>query len=347
MERKSITISDIAKRAGVSKTTVSRYLNGKFEFMSQQTREKIFKEISEAGFRPNRLATSLKTDCSGLIGVVMSDIMSSQTPHLLGSICDTCTKYGKKVVVVNSENDPQKERQMALDLLDQRVEGLLVISGYNSEFYQSLNREKLPVVLADRVSGDVDLDSVVVNHTESTRRVVKYLLSQGYQRLVVFRRPHVNPYNTPAIRADAASAACEEFFGDDSHCIQVQLSASSKQHGVNFEEVSQVMEQYYENSREIPTAIFVSEKSIMLNVICSFYRSSMKRSHQFTIAGYSDESISNMFVPPICTIEQPLERMGQLAVERLLYRIKISKTGEEVPVSESSRLSCRVYLGEQ
>ena len=129
MGRKSITISDIAKRTGVSKTTVSRYLNGKYEFMSQQTRDRISKEISDTGFRPNRLANSLKTDCSDLIGVVMSDIMSSQTPHLLGSICDTCTKYGKKVVVVNSENDPEKERLMTLDLLDQRVEGLLVISG--------------------------------------------------------------------------------------------------------------------------------------------------------------------------------------------------------------------------
>ena len=196
MGRKSITISDIAKRTGVSKTTVSRYLNGKYEFMSQQTRDRISKEISDTGFRPNRLANSLKTDCSDLIGVVMSDIMSSQTPHLLGSICDTCTKYGKKVVVVNSENDPEKERLMTLDLLDQRVEGLLVISGYNSDFYQGLDRERLPVVLADRVSEHVDMDSVVVNHAESTRHVVNYLLKQGYQRIVILQRPHINPYNT-------------------------------------------------------------------------------------------------------------------------------------------------------
>ena len=346
MERKSITISDIAKRTGVSKTTVSRYLNGKYEFMSQQTRDRISKEISDTGFRPNRLANSLKTDCSDLIGVVMSDIMSSQTPHLLRSICDTCTKHGKKVVVVNSENDPEKERLMTLDLLDQRVEGLLVISGYNSDFYQNLDRERLPVVLADRVSEHVDMDSVVVNHAESTRHVVNYLLKQGYQRIVILQRPHINPYNTPAIRVAAASAACRDFFGDDSHCVQVQLSSDCKQRRVGFEEVSRVMEQYYAESREIPTAIFVSEISIMLHAVCSFYRAGMKRSPQFTIAGYSDENISDMFVPPICTIEQPLERMGQLAVERLLYRIRIRKTSDEVPIGESSRLSCRIRLSE-
>lgn len=165
--------------------------------MSQQTRDRISKEISDTGFRPNRLANSLKTDCSDLIGVVMSDIMSSQTPHLLGSICDTCTKYGKKVVVVNSENDPEKERLMTLDLLDQRVEGLLVISGYNSDFYQGLDRERLPVVLADRVSEHVDMDSVVVNHAESTRHVVNY---PGEAGLSAHRDPAAPPTSTRTTR---------------------------------------------------------------------------------------------------------------------------------------------------
>lgn len=159
---------------------------------------------------------------------------------------------------------------MTLDLLDQRVEGLLVISGYNSDFYQGLDRERLPVVLADRVSEHVDMDSVVVNHAESTRHVVNYLLKQGYQRIVILQRPHINPYNTLAIRVAAASAACRDFFGDDSHCVQVQLSSDCKQRRVGFEEVSRVMEQYYAESREVPTAIFVSEISIMLHAACSF-----------------------------------------------------------------------------
>ena len=348
MGRKSITISDIAKRTGVSKTTVSRFLNGKYEFMSQETRKRISKEISETGFRPNRLANSLKTDCSDLIGVVISDIMSSQTPKLLGSICDTCAKYGKKVVVVNSDNDSEKERLLALDLLDQRVDGLLVISGYNSEFYQNLDEKYLPVVLADRVSEHVNIDSVVVNHKESTRCVIDYLLKQGYQRIVVLQRQHINPYNTPAIRVAAVTQACQDFFGDECHCVQIQLPSKGKEkHHVSFEEVSRAMELYYAQSEQIPTAIFVSEASIMLNVVCSFYRANMKLSHHFTIAGYSDENISALFSPYISTIEQPLVRMGGLAVERLLFRIKKKKSGAEILPCKSIHLSCKVSLQEE
>lgn len=348
MSYKQITINDIAKRIGVSKTTISRYLNGKFEYMSEDTKRRIAEAIAETGYRPNRLANSLKTDKSDLIGVVMSNIMANQTPQLLGSICTTCTKYGKKIVVVNSEKNPDKEKQLAHDLIDQRVDGLLVISGYNSEFYQSLDREELPVVLADRVPKNVDMDSVAVNHAESTHRVISHLLNEGYERIVLLYRPHNNPHNTPAIRVASAEKACRERFGDDSHCIHVKIhNDANNVNSPDFNEIMEQMKKYYRESAEIPTAIFVVEVSIMSSVACNYYRAGMKLSRNFTIAGYSNGSIGDIFVPSICTIEQPLERMGELAVERLLKRIEIDKSGQDNPVREQIYLSCLIKMGQK
>lgn len=345
MSYKQITINDIAKRIGVSKTTVSRYLNGKFEYMSQDTKKRIEEAIAETGYRPNRLANSLKTDKSDLIGVVMSNIMANQTPQLLGSICSTCTKHGKKIVVVNSEKNPEKEKQLAQDLIDQRVDGLLVISGYNSEFYQELDRDELPVVLADRVPKNVDMDSVAINHKESTYRVVSHLLDEGYQRIAVFSRPHKNPYNTPAIRVAAAEKACRDRFGNDARCVKVVVSNDADNtNSPDFDETMAQLVRFYEESFETPTAIFVAEASIMSSIACSYYRAGIELSHRFTIAGYSNDIIKRFFVPTICTIEQPLERMGELAVERLLKRIEIDKTGEEEPVRESILLSCLINM---
>lgn len=345
MSYKQITINDIAKRIGVSKTTVSRYLNGKFEFMSQDTKKRIEEAIAETGYRPNRLANSLKTDKSDLIGVVMSNIMANQTPQLLGSICSTCTKHGKKIVVVNSEKNPEKEKQLAQDLIDQRVDGLLVISGYNSEFYQELDRGELPVVLADRVPKNVDMDSVAINHQESTYRVVSHLLGEGYKRIVVFSRPHKNPYNTPALRVAAAEKACQDFFDDDDHCIKVVIpSDADNANSPDFDEIMAQIVRFYKESFETTTAIFVAEASIMSSVACSYYRAGIELSHRFTISGYSNDIIKRFFVPTICTIEQPLERMGELAVERLLKRIEIDKAGKEEPVRESILLSCLINM---
>ncbi|HCQ74723.1 MAG TPA: hypothetical protein DIT84_07960 [Clostridiales bacterium] len=82
----------------------------------------------------------------------------------------------------------------------------------------------------------------------------------------------------------------------------------------------------------------------MSSIACSYYRAGIELSHRFTIAGYSNDIIKRFFVPTICTIEQPLERMGELAVERLLKRIEIDKAGEEEPVRESILLSCLINM---
>ena len=347
MGRKQTTIQDIANATGVSKTTISRYLNGKFEFMSEETKQRIAGVIGETGYRPNRMANSLKTDRSGLLGIVMSNVMSSQTPLLLGSICDTCAQYGKKIIVVNSEKNPEKERALVYDLLDQRVDGLLVVSGYNVEFYQSLDRDELPVVLADRVPKDADMDCVAINHAESTRRVINHLIDQGFERIVLLKRPHRNPNNTPALRAKAAIQTCLERFGDEKHCEGVLLDFDRPEEDAarEFRELTEILERYYASSTERPTAIFVVEASIMNAVACSYYRAGLEISRRFTIAGYTEWDLGSMIVPPISTIEQPLERMGQLATEKLIRRIEQREAGDGV-IREANYLSCRISLAE-
>lgn len=346
--RRKVTIQDIASCTGVSKTTVSRYLNGKFEFMSEDTRSKIERAISETGYRPNRIANSLKTNRSSLIGVVMSNVMSSQTPHLLGSVCEACAEHGMKVIVINSEKNPEKERSLVYELLDQRVDGLLVFSGYNLEFYQELDQSEVPVVLADRVPPNSGLDSVSINHAVSTQTVINYLLDQGYENIVVLRRPHRNPYNTPLIRVKAAMEICRKRFGDDSHCdvITVDFNNQDIMQTDQYEEFSELLQEYYNKSAQSPTAIFIAEATIMNVVACCYYRADLSINKNFTIAGYSEWGMGAMIVPQISTIEQPIMKMGHLAAEKLIKRIEERKDSKEAreKVIEANYLSCRITL---
>ncbi len=94
VRKKSITIIDVAAAAGVSKTTVSRYLNGKFEFMSSQSRERIAATIEQLNYRPNNLARGLKSKRSKLLGVIVSDIKNPFSSILLKGIGDCCERYG-------------------------------------------------------------------------------------------------------------------------------------------------------------------------------------------------------------------------------------------------------------
>lgn len=344
MNRKKITIQDIANQAGVSKTTVSRYLNGKFDFMSPATKDTIANVISETGYRPNRMANGLKTKHSGLIGFVMSNAMSSQVPRLLASVCDTCAQHGMKIIVVNSEKKPDKEKALVYELLDQRVDGLLVVSGYNGDFYQKLDEDELPVVLADRVPSNSNMDSVAINHEASTHQLINYLLNQGFKQFIVIKRMHTNPNNTPALRVKAATKTCEEYFGDKTHCqtVVVEYSSMESDNTKGLQDITSILTEAYHQSSKTPTAVFVAEATMMNLVACGYYRAGLKISKNFVIAGYSEKDMGGMMITPaIPTIEQPLEHMGQLATERLIRRIEQRSLSKD-EVREKTLLSCKV-----
>lgn len=343
--RKKVTIADIAEMTGVSKTTVSRYLNGKYDFMSDETRASIAEAINKTGYRQNRMANSLRTNKSGLIGLVMSNVMSGQTPQLLSSICSTCAEHGLKVIIVNSERDPEREKTLVYELLEQRVDGLLVLSGYNIDFYNDIARDEVPVVLADRIPPDCRLDNVAINHAESVRLLVSHLLAQGFKHLVVLSRPHSNPNNTPQIRVNAAVKTCRDYFGEDGHCdvVSMDLNPLSDADSGTYDRLTALLQESHAKSAERPTAIFVSEAAIMNIVACCYYRASIGITRDFTISGYSDWGFGSLIVPPISTIEQPIMQMGRRAIEMLIRRIDEEGSVEQRS-AESSLLTCRLTL---
>lgn len=108
---KRTTILDIARAAGVSKTTVSRYLNGKYEYMSSQTRERIQTVISLSNYRPNNIARSLKNQRSMLIGVAIADIQNPFSASLIRGIGDILMPQDYVPVFMNSENSLSREQE--------------------------------------------------------------------------------------------------------------------------------------------------------------------------------------------------------------------------------------------
>ena len=188
-----ITISDVAKASGVSKTTVSRYLNGKFEYMSDDTRERIHGVIEKYHYRPSNVAKTLKSNKSGLVGVIIADIASQSSSILLKGIGDVCTAHGYQVLISNIDNDPAKEREYIHSLMDNRVEGIIVnTTGYNEDFLVNINETRVPIVLADRTMDELKIDSVTTNNHKMTFDTIKFLVEKGYENIAFFTE---NPTN--------------------------------------------------------------------------------------------------------------------------------------------------------
>lgn len=191
---KKVTIDQVAKLCGVSKTTISRYLNGKFENISADTREHIRQVIEELDYRPNRSAQRLKASRSMLVGCVIGDVSSPFSGLLLKGITRVCEAAGYQVLFADSGESQKKEKIAIEGFLQNRVDGLIVNSpGGNEELLLDTQKQGVPVVLADRgLRQKGKLDIVASTDWKSAFECVSFLLGCGYTKIAFFTEGNRN-----------------------------------------------------------------------------------------------------------------------------------------------------------
>ncbi|MCI1882498.1 MAG: LacI family DNA-binding transcriptional regulator [Sporolactobacillus sp.] len=193
-KNEKLTISDIAKLSGVSKTTVSRFLHGKYEYMSLATREKIGKLIEQLGYRPSNIAQSLKLKRSHLIGVVIADIESPFSSTLLKNAEQVLKSKSYSMIITNTNESYKNECEYLESLIVQGVDGIIVnTSSMNNPYLKDMvERNRLPIVLADRFVSGVDLDISFIDNENPIFNAFNHLKKQGYGSIGLFVQPYEN-----------------------------------------------------------------------------------------------------------------------------------------------------------
>lgn len=188
--KKVTTIHDISARAGVSITTVSRFLNGNYSNMSEKTRKRLEQIVQELDYHPNSLARSLKSQNSGMVGCVMADMGNPFSALLIKGIQMICRSNGYKLMTLDADNDSLLEKEAYKILLDTPVEGIICnTTGNAAQEIESVS-EKTPLVLADRVfPSKKEFDCVVSDNENATYECLRYLRNQGYERIAFFHLP--------------------------------------------------------------------------------------------------------------------------------------------------------------
>lgn len=182
-----LTIQDIARLAGVSKTTVSRYLNGQYHLLKEETRQTIEKTIRECGYYPSHSARSLKSQRSGLIGVVIADISTPFSSAVIQGIGNVLEPRGYVPIFVNCNGDPSKERQCITDLIAHDVEGLIInSSSAQSPELLELVRAGFPVVLCDRPVEGLRCPLVTSDITQALGQMLTQLRVSGFDLPYLF-----------------------------------------------------------------------------------------------------------------------------------------------------------------
>ncbi|AGB20099.1 LacI family DNA-binding transcriptional regulator [Thermoanaerobacterium thermosaccharolyticum] len=309
-----ITIDYVAKRAGVSKTTISRFLNGRFEYMSDATRENIKKVIDELNYRPNNLARSLKLNRSNLIGVLVSDIGNHFSSILVKGIEKVCKENGYNLIIASTDNDSLKEREYILSLLDNNVDGLIVnTAGGNDDFLMDLSKKGLPIVLADRSIKDTVFDTVVVNNYEVTSELILHLIKNGYNRIGFFTEK-IGDISTRTERKQAFLDVCREYRINDSNLIFEVDDDLSK--------IEENIVSMMEDGRKSRTAVFAVNGVVLLDVLKVIDKLKLKIPDDVAVCGYDDWGWASLIPPGITTISQPTYEVGVESAKRLLNRIR-------------------------
>lgn len=213
MPDKKATITDIATAAGVSKTTVSRYINGRYDLISDATRKRIEKAIQLAHYRPSAVARSLKTQRSYLVGVIVANITTPFATSLLNGISSGLTQGGYIPIFGDAADSIETEHRLLDSLSSHQVDGFIVntTSADNPELI-ALANAGMPVVLCDRYVKNYQFDIAVTPYEAPTRALMEHLHEQGYRRVALFTQEYEN--NSPrAFRHDAFIAADRELFG--------------------------------------------------------------------------------------------------------------------------------------
>ena len=185
---KKVTIDQVARLCGVSKTTVSRFLNHKYENISEETRRRIERVIEELDYHPNRSAQRLKASRSMLIGCCIGDLNGPFSGLLLRGISRVCEAAGYQVLFADSGEDAKKERQALKGFLENAVDGLIVNTpGGNDDFLIEIAASGVPVTLADRSLRRAGcLDTAINEYEKCIRDSIRLMLDCGYTRIAFF-----------------------------------------------------------------------------------------------------------------------------------------------------------------
>lgn len=257
-----VTINDVAKRARVSKTTISRYLNGKYEYMSLDTKKRIENIIKELEYIPNEVARSLKTNKSKVIGLTIADISNQFSTYVFKGVNEVCREKGYKLIVTEIDGDEKDEIEAIDRLISYNVDGIVInTSGSNDDYLINLvENKKMPMVLVDRSIYKRDIiDTVTTNNFSITYETMEHLKEMDYDTVAFFSYKLDNDVRN--LRHSAYMEAMKNLFDIDGEKYTYIYSQK------NIETLNEYIKEYLETEKNKRKAIFAINGKVLLELL--------------------------------------------------------------------------------
>ncbi len=309
---RNINIAYVAEACGVSRTTISRYLNGKYEYMSKDTRNRIEKVIEELGYRPNLFARSLKTKKSGLIGIVVHDIANPFSATMAKGTIDRSLADGYQPLVVSTNGNPELERKYINSMLESRVEGLIITTtGANNDFLKKLNTSETPVVLANSTIVGNEFDTVSLDIERTTVESIEKLFDEGFEVVAYFTQD-ISTMSTRIRQVDTYKEVVRERSEEEPIVCTLTDKAS---------ETETLLREFVNKYRNKKKAIFACGVTLIW-ILQAAKKLNMRIPRDFGIIGFDDFGWGELIGEDgISVIRNNVYDMGKISADILLNRM--------------------------
>jgi DNA-binding LacI/PurR family transcriptional regulator len=316
----SVTISDVARRARVSSATVSRVLAGK-PHVSDDLRQRVLTAVKELGYKPSRVARSLRVQRSNIIGLIISDIQNPFFTSLVRAVEDMAYDHDYAVLLCNSDENIEKEALYIELLLAEQVSGVVITpTRETNNPSRRLIAAGTPVVAVDRRMHDLDVDTVVVENIGSSYELTSHLLGHGYRRIGAITGPATS--TTGRERLQGYTQALEAA-GVESVQDLIEMGLPKEDFGYR------AMATMLDLSRP-PEAIFTANNLLTVGALRAVYERSLQIPDDIAVAAFDEMNWTSLVTPGLTTVVQPTYELGCKAAQLLLRRIE----GDNGPVQK-------------
>ncbi len=297
-------------------TTVSHVVNGT-RFVSEELKKRVHLAMEELAYKPNAVARSLRVKESRTIGLVIPDSTNPYFAEIGWGVEYSARKHGYSVILCNSDDDLAKEESYINVLIEKQVDGIIIdpAGEQSATHLKSLLQRKIPTVMVDRDSPDVEIDSVQIDNKMGGALATRHLLNLGHTRIACITGPRKV---TPSFQRFDGYKEEMEKKGIPITPEYIVRGDFKPQGG--YDAAQQLLA-----LPEAPSAIFVCNDLMAFGVLNAAVERGLRVPQDISIVGFDDIYLSKFTNPPMTTIRQPRKDMCEAAVHCLVSRIQNTK----------------------
>lgn len=310
------TIADVARVAGVSKATVSRFLNHRERLLSPDIAARVEKAVAQLAYTPSPMAQALSHGRSRLIGLIVADISNPYSVAVMRGAEKACQDAGYLVMLFNLGNDVNREREAIDALAGYQVDGFILNTlGRGQALADADALHGKPAVLVDRRHAGMHTDFVSLDNPAAMRLACDHLVAGGHRELLYLTEPLKGVSSRRersaafrhciAAQGERIAGTVHESAGDDAYALDAGLRALHARAGPG---------------RRV--AVLSGNAVVTLRVAAAMARLGLQFGRDIGFVGFDDPEWAPLIGPGLSAIAQPTEEIGRVAATCLLERLR-------------------------